>query len=374
MAGGSPFQVRAQDPQSAARLGRLATAHGAIETPVFMPVGTQATVKTMAPHELEMLGVQVVLGNTYHLGIRPGMDVIEASGGLHRFMGWDHPILTDSGGFQVFSLSNLRKVLDNGVEFQSHIDGSTLFLGPVESMGIQRLLGSDIAMVFDECAPYPCTPDYACKAVDKTLAWAALCVKQDRAEGQLVFGIVQGGEYPELRRRCARELVAMDFDGYAVGGVSVGEPEDVLLAGVRDGVAELPEGKPRYLMGVGRMDQLLKAIAMGIDMFDCVMPTRYARNGSAFTRSGKVAVKAGRYRLDTRPVEPGCECLTCRSFSRAYVRHLLNVNEILGVRLLTLHNIHRYMEFMKDIRAALAEGTYQAFMRDALKRQQGDDE
>jgi queuine tRNA-ribosyltransferase len=355
------FDILESDPQSQARTGRLVTAHGVVETPVFMPVGTQATVKAMSPLEMEQLGAQVILGNTYHLFVRPGMDVIETCGGLHAFMGWDGPILTDSGGFQVFSLSGLRKIRDDGVEFSSHVDGSPLFLGPVEAMSIQRTLGSDIAMAFDECPPHDCSHDYACKSLGKTLAWAAICAEQPRAAGQLVFGIVQGGEFTALRERCARELVAMGFDGYAVGGVSVGEPEDVLLKGIADGVRELPVDRPRYLMGVGRLSQILHAVSMGVDMFDCVIPTRCARNGSAFTRHGRYAVKAGQYRLDTRPVEEGCECYTCKHFSRAYVRHLLNVGEILGVRLLSVHNLHRYMTFMSDVRSAINGGVFAEF-------------
>jgi queuine tRNA-ribosyltransferase len=355
------FEITKTDAKSAARAGRLSTAHGVVETPAFMPVGTQASVKTMSPLELEQLDAQIVLGNTYHLNIRPGMEVIEACGGLHTFMGWDRPILTDSGGYQVFSLANLSKIREDGVEFNSHIDGKRIFLGPVEAMAIQRTLGSDIAMVFDECAPHPCTHDYACKAVDKTLRWAAICAEQPRSEGQLVFGIVQGGEYTDLRLHCARELVSIGFDGYAVGGVSVGEPEPVLLKGVKDGVQELPIDRPRYLMGVGRLSQILHAVRAGVDMFDCVIPTRIARNGSAFTRKGRYPVKAGEYRMDTRPVEEGCGCYTCTNFSRAYVRHLLNVGEVLGIRLLTIHNLYRYLEFMRELRAAIRDGVYDEF-------------
>lgn len=352
------FEILVTDPGSSARAGRLWTSHGPLETPIFMPVGTQAAVKAMSPVELKALGVGIVLGNTYHLAIRPGIDVIETCCGLHRFMGWDGPILTDSGGYQVFSLARLRKIRADGVEFSSHFDGQRIFLGPVEVMDIQRRLGSDIAMVFDECMPYPCDRDYACQAVDKTLTWAALSAEQERAEGQLVFGIVQGGEYADLRRRCALELVSIGFDGYAIGGVSVGEPEDVLLKGIKDGIAELPYDHPRYLMGVGDMRQILEAVAMGVDMFDCVMPTRFARSGTAFTRQGRYPVKAGEYKEDTRPVEENCECYACANFSRAYIRHLLNVNEILGIRLLTIHNIHRYMQFMKEIRSTLKDGSF----------------
>ena len=358
------FEVLHCDPGSRARRGRLHTAHGVIETPVFMPVGTQGSVKAITPEELHGFGAEVILGNAYHLLVRPGMDVIQACGGLHKFMAWDRAILTDSGGYQIFSLGKLRKIRPEGVEFSSHIDGTRIFLGPGEVMEVQRILGSDIAMVLDECAPYPCPRDSACQAVANTLRWAALCARQKRAEGQLYFGIVQGGEYDDLRAQCARELKAMRFDGYAIGGVSVGEPENVLVAGIRAGVAELPEDRPRYLMGVGRMKQILEAVACGVDMFDCVIPTRFARNGTAFTRKGRFPVKAGVFRLDTAPVEEGCGCYTCRYFTRAYVRHLLNVNEIMGVELLTIHNLFRYMEFMADMRRALAAGCFQEFRRD----------
>lgn len=362
------FEIVADDPHSQARAGILHTAHGPIETPTFMPVGTQATVKSLEPRDLTAAGAQVILSNTYHLIVRPGTDVIAACGGLHRFMGWEGPILTDSGGFQVFSLAGLRKVGEDGVTFQSHVDGSKLFLGPVEAMAAQRIFGSDIAMCFDECPPYPCSAQSACQAVDKTLLWAGLCAEQARAPGQLVFGIVQGGEFRELRERCARELTAIGFDGYAVGGVSVGEPEPVLLQEVEDGVRLLPVERPRYVMGLGDMWQMTEAVAQGVDLFDCVMPTRHARNGSAFTTHGFYPVKAGAYKDDTRPVEEGCSCYCCRTFSRAYVRHLLNVKEILGVRLLTLHNVHRYLETMREMRAAIQAGAFEAWRRDCTAR------
>ena len=362
------FDIVKEDAGSRARRGRLVTAHGVVETPVFMPVGTLGSVKTLEPRDLKELGVQVLLGNTYHLMLRPGEEVMRTCGGLHSFMGWNGPILTDSGGFQVFSLSKLRTMREWGVEFQSHVDGARWFLGPVESMAVQRWLGSDIAMCFDECIPYPVTADYACKSVEKTLRWAALCAKQERAYGQLVFGIVQGGEFSELRERCAKELVAIGFDGYAVGGVSVGEPEPVLLRAVEDGVRHLPWERPRYLMGVGDLGQMAEAVARGVDMFDCVVPTRHARNGSAFTRSGSIPIKAGAFKMDTRPVEEGCSCYCCRNFTRAYVRHLLNVWEILGIRLLTIHNIHRYMEFMAEMRRALDAGAFREWKEETLAR------
>lgn len=353
------FDVLARDPNSAARRGRLWTAHGPVETPVFMPVGTQGTVKAMSPAELEGMDCRILLGNTYHLNDRPGIEIIGELGGLHRFMNWDRAILTDSGGFQVFSLAKLRKMTPDGVEFRSHNDGSKHFLGPREAMHIQKVLGSDIAMAFDECPPYPCDREYACQAVDRTLTWAALCAQQPRAEGQLVFGIVQGGTHADLRERCARELVSIGFDGYAIGGVSVGEPDELIVSGVEMGVGHLPEDRPRYLMGVGGMAQMVEAIARGVDMFDCVMPTRVARNGTAVTRRGRYSLRAGAYKRDRGPVEEGCTCYACRGFTRAYIRHLLNQDEILGVRLLTLHNVHCYLEFLKDIRAAIEAGTFE---------------
>jgi queuine tRNA-ribosyltransferase len=352
------FEILKKDASSSARRGRLWTAHGPVDTPVFMPVGTQGAVKATTPEELLAIDCQVLLGNTYHLNDRPGVDVVELGGGLHKFMGWDRAILTDSGGFQVFSLSKLRKVTDKGVEFRSHVDGAPHFLGPVEAMAIQRRLGSDIAMVFDECPPYPCDREYACQAVDRSLDWAALCVQQPRAEGQLVFGIVQGSVFPDLRERCARELVRMGFDGYAIGGVSVGEPDELIIPGVEMGVAALPEDRPRYVMGVGGFGQMVESIARGIDMFDCVMPTRYARNGTVVTRQGRYSLHAAAHRTDQGPIEDGCGCYACRRFTRSYIRHLLNVDEILGVRLTTLHNLHRYLEFLREIREAIETGKF----------------
>ncbi len=368
MSGPGTFEVTASDPASAARCGRLTTAHGVVETPVFMPVGTQATVKAMSPDELVAVGSEIILSNTYHLMIRPGLDVLDAVGGLHAFMGWNRPILTDSGGFQVFSLSNLRKIRPDGVEFSSHVDGRRIFLGPVEAMAAQRRIGSDIAMAFDECVHYPCEHHYACEAVDRTLTWAALCAGQERAPGQLVFGIVQGGEFAELRARCARELRAIGFDGYAIGGVSVGEPGDVLLGGIESGAAHLPADRPRYLMGVGKPWQMIEAVARGVDMFDCVMPTRCGRNGSAYAGAGRYAVKAGGYKEDLRPIEEGCSCYACRNFSRAYVRHLLNVDEILGVRLVTIHNLHYFMGLMRKMREAIRAGCFEELRREYRER------
>jgi queuine tRNA-ribosyltransferase len=346
----------------------LQTAHGVVETPVFMPVGTQATVKCMAPDELRQLGAPIILGNTYHLVIRPGTELIEKAGGLHKFMGWDGAILTDSGGYQVFSLAKLRKITADGVEFQSHVDGATLFLGPKEAMAAQAALGSDIAMAFDECPPWPCDREYACASVERTLQWAARCREQQRGDGQLLFGIVQGSVYPELRARCARELTAMEFNGYAVGGVSVGEPFTEMVQQVATTLPHLPVDKPRYLMGVGTPPQLVELVARGVDMFDCVLPTRVARNGAVFTMTGCYPIKNACYREDFGPLEEGCACAACRQFSRAYVRHLFRANEILGLRLLTTHNLHVYLELMRRVRAAIAGGRFEEFRRDFVAR------
>ena len=364
----NPFTLLSSTPTErgfAARRGVLCTAHGEVQTPVFMPVGTQATVKTLEPRDLRELKVQILLGNTYHLLIRPGNEIMALAGGLHAFMGWDGPILTDSGGFQVFSLGRLRKITPEGVAFNSHVDGKRFFLGPEESMETQRVLGSDVAMCFDECIPHPATRDYAEKSVRTTVEWAARCKAAPHAPGQLVFGIVQGGAFADLRALCARELAAIGFDGYAVGGVSVGEPEPELLQGIENSTPHMPEDRARYLMGVGDPIQLVEGVARGIDMFDCVMPTRHARNGSAFTRHGSVPVKAGRFARDLSPVEEGCACYCCRNFTKAYVRHLLNCGEILGERLLTIHNVHFFMRFMEEMRAALDAGTFPEFRRRA---------
>ena len=352
------FEVEKTDNRTRARLGRLKTAHGEVETPVFMDVGTLGTVKALEPRDLVETRARVVLGNTYHLMLRPGAEVIAAAGGLHRFMGWEGPILTDSGGFQVFSLAKMRKLTEEGCRFQSHIDGHELFLGPKESMAMQRVLGSDIAMVFDECLPYPCDRARAEKSVEQTLRWAARSKAEPHAEGQQVFGIVQGGVYDDLRRHCAEELVKIGFDGYAVGGVSVGEPEEFMYKAVEASVPYLPEDKPRYVMGLGVMHQMAECVARGIDMFDCVIPTRIARHGTAITRRGNVAIKAAKWIFDQGPVEEGCDCYCCRNFTRSYVRHLLASDEILGLRLLTIHNVRALNRFMEEMRAALAAGDF----------------
>lgn len=362
------FQIEARDSNGAARAGKLQTAHGVIETPVFMPVGTQGTVKCMAPHELRELSAQIILGNTYHLMIRPGLELIRKAGGLHKFMNWDGPILTDSGGYQVFSLAKLRRISERGVEFQSHVDGATLFLGPVEAMEAQTVLGSDIAMAFDECAPWPCDREYACRSVDLSLQWAARCREKGLGSGQLLFGIVQGSVFADLRKRCAKELVAMDFPGYAIGGVSVGEPQPEMLQQVDFTVPHLPADKPRYVMGVGTPWQLVEMVARGVDMFDCVLPTRAGRNGRVFTQTGSYAIKNAAYREDFGPLEAGCGCYACRHFTRAYLRHLFWANEILGLRLLTWHNLHVFLSLMRRARQAIIAGSFQEFQREFVAR------
>ncbi len=357
------FALLKTDSETKARLGRLTTTRGVIDTPVFMPVGTQGSVKALDPRELMEMGTQIMLGNTYHLNIRPGMEIIRAAGGLHRFINWPHPILTDSGGFQVFSLAKIRKIKPHGVEFRSHLDGSLLFLGPKEAMEIQRHLGSDIAMCFDDCPPHGGSPRDLQSAVDRTIRWARECREQPRAAGQFVFGIVQGANNPQLREQCAREIVAMDFDGYAIGGVSVGEPEWEMLQAVEMTEPFLPANKARYAMGLGTPAQLVELVARGVDMFDCVLPTRVARNGTAFTSRGTFAVKGGAVKNDFGPIEEGCACFACKNFSRAYLRHLLNVNEILGLRMVSVHNSHMYLQLMADIRRHLAAGTFGEFRR-----------
>jgi len=354
----SHYTCLKESQASFARLGRLETAHGTVNTPVFMPVGTRGTVKAMSPWELEQLNAQIILGNTYHLLLKPGADLVERAGGLHEFESWHHPILTDSGGFQVFSLAQLRKMKPDGVEFSSHIDGSRFFLGPVESIKVQRQLGSDIVMAFDECTPYPCSHARAEESLNITMRWAEMSANQPLKEGQQMFGIVQGSVFQDLRERAVKELTALDFNGYAIGGVSVGESEEEMIRVMGWTAPLLPKDKPRYLMGVGTPKQILEGVKRGIDMFDCVMPTRLARHGSAFVRGGMtIPVKAGKYREDFSPVDERCSCYACKNFTKAYIRHLMNVDEILGIRLLTIHNISYFMGLMERIRTAISEDT-----------------
>jgi queuine tRNA-ribosyltransferase len=385
------FELLGKDPSSKERRGRLTTGHGVIETPAFMPVGTQGSVKAVSPQELHELEAQIILGNTYHLFVRPGLEVIRHFGGLHRFMNWDGPILTDSGGYQIFSLAKLRKITEDGVAFQNHLDGTPTFISPESAMEIQAALGSDIAMVLDECPPWPCEYDYAARSVERTHRWAARC--QDAArklkEGgnvqrptsnvqrstdendardainhqpstinQMVFGIVQGGTFEDLRRSSAQALAAADFDGYAIGGVSVGEPETEMMQAVEWSEPHLPENKPRYAMGLGTPPQLIELIGRGMDMFDCVLPTRLARNGTAFTAGGSLNLKNAEFAMQKGPLEEGCGCPACREFTRGYIRHLIKAEEILGLRLITVHNLHFYLDLMKRARCAIENGTF----------------
>ncbi|WP_352419905.1 tRNA guanosine(34) transglycosylase Tgt [Proteiniborus sp.] len=339
-----------------ARLGKIYTPHGVIETPIFMPVGTRATVKTMTPEELKDLGAQIILGNTYHLYLRPGHKLIEEAGGLHKFMNWDKPILTDSGGFQVFSLGELRKITEEGVEFRSHIDGSKHFISPEKSIEIQNSLGSDIMMAFDECAPYPSGWDYVKQSLERTTRWAKRCKEANKnPETQALFGIVQGGMYRDLREQSAREIIDLDFPGYAVGGLSVGEPAELMYEMLDYTVPLLPKEKPRYLMGVGSPDYLFESVIRGIDMADCVLPTRIARNGTVLTSCGKVVIRNAKYSKDFTSLDPECDCYTCKNYTRAYIRHLFNVDEILGARLATIHNVYFLLKLMENIRQAIKE-------------------
>jgi queuine tRNA-ribosyltransferase len=364
----SHFQLLAEDTGTGARRGRLSTLHGAVETPAFMPVGTQGTVKAVTPDHLWAIGAQVILGNTYHLHLRPGSELIRNLGGLHRFMGWDGPILTDSGGFQVFSLAKLRDVRSDGIAFQSHLDGAKLFLGPKEVMAIQANLGSDIAMVIDECPPWPVGRDACALACERSLRWARECREMALASGFLpsghhVFAIAQGSTYDDMRREAAQALAALDFPGYAVGGVSVGEPQEEMFRQVAATAPFLPADRPRYTMGLGTPPQMLRMIALGIDMFDCVLPTRVARNGLAFTPDGPINLRNERFRADPGPIVEGLDNYTCRNFSRAYLRHLLIAGEMLGGTLLTIHNLHFFLDLMEQARAHIEAGDYGTWHR-----------
>jgi queuine tRNA-ribosyltransferase len=377
------FELLKTDSKSKARRGRLTTAHGVIETPAFMPVGTQGSVKGVSPRELQELNAQIILGNTYHLFVRPGLDVIRHIGGLHAFMNWNRPILTDSGGYQIFSLAKLRKITEEGVHFQNHVDGTPAFISPEIAIEIQAVLGSDIAMVLDECPPWPCKRDYAARSLEMTTRWAKRCkeanVQRSTPNAQrpmteasssnyqpstinpMLFGIVQGGTFADLRKQSAQAIVDVGFDGYAVGGVSVGEPEEEMMAAIEASEPFLPTDKPRYGMGLGTPPQLLKLIARGMDMFDCVLPTRLARNGTAFTAAGTLNLKNAEFAMQKEPIEAKCGCPACREFSRAYIRHLVKAEEILGLRLITLHNLHFYLDLMKKARETIENGTFTQF-------------
>ena len=365
------FELLATDGR--ARRGRLEFARGRVETPVFMPVGTYGTVKGMTPEELTSLGARIILGNTFHLMLRPGEAIVRAHGGLHGFMHWDGPILTDSGGFQVWSLAELRKISEEGVRFASPVDGSPVFLGPERSMQIQRALGADIVMAFDECTPYPATEQEARASMELSLRWAARCREAHGDNPAALFGIVQGGMHDGLRRESLAGLVSLGFDGYALGGLSVGEPAEERNAVIEAVEPAMPADSPRYLMGVGTPEDLVESVARGIDMFDCVMPTRHARNGYLFTRRGTVRIRNARHREDTAPLDPECACYTCRHFSRAYLRHLERCNEILGARLNTIHNLHYYLDLMAQARAAIEAGRFEAWRRDFHARRTGEE-
>ncbi|MBT2735745.1 tRNA guanosine(34) transglycosylase Tgt [Bacillus sp. ISL-7] len=342
--------------QTGARLGRVHTPHGSFDTPAFMPVGTLATVKTMSPEDLKEMGAGIILSNTYHLWLRPGHEIIREAGGLHKFMNWDRAILTDSGGFQVFSLSEFRKIEEEGVHFRNHMSGEKLFLSPEKAMEIQNALGSDIMMAFDECPPYPATYEYMQKSVERTSRWAERCLNaHGRPNDQGLFGIVQGGEYEELRKQSAKDLVSLDFPGYAVGGLSVGEPKDIMNRVLEHTTPLLPTNKPRYLMGVGSPDSLIDGSIRGIDMFDCVLPTRIARNGTLMTSTGRLVVKNAQFTRDFGPLDENCDCYTCRNYSRAYIRHLIKCDETFGIRLTSYHNLYFLLRLMEKVRQAIME-------------------
>lgn len=357
------YELIKQCPHTGARAGRIHTPHGSFDTPIFMPVGTQASVKTLAPEELKEMGAGIILSNNYHLFLRPGSKLVKEAGGLHKFMNWDRAILTDSGGFQVFSLGDLRKISEEGVTFRSHIDGSKKFLSPEIATQSQMDLGADIIMAFDECVPYPADFKYTRESMELTLRWAQRCKDTMTNPNQGLFGIVQGGMYKDLRIECANRLVDMDFHGYAVGGLSVGEPKELMYEMLDITLEHLPQNKARYLMGVGTPDCLVEGVMRGIDMFDCVYPTRVARNGTAMTWNGRLVIKNAQYEHDFHPIDEHCNCYTCRNYSRAYIRHLVRVNEIFGLRLLTIHNLHFLIDFMRQMRQSIMEDRFPEFYR-----------
>ena len=362
------FELIKTCKQSGARLGILHTPHGDIPTPIYMPVGTQATVKAMTPHEMESLGTKIMLSNTYHLHLRPGEDIVQEAGGLHKFMSWDHPILTDSGGFQVFSLAGLRKITEEGAAFRSHLDGSKRFISPEKSMDIQQALGADIAMAFDVCSPYPCDHKTAEEAMHRTHRWAERCKKHHTRTDQALFGIVQGAFYDDLRIESAKVLTDMDFPGYGIGGLSVGEPKPIMYDMLEKIEPYMPKHKPRYLMGVGTPDCFLEGVLRGVDMFDCVLATRIARNGTVFTRNGRLVVRNAAYAHDFEPLEEGCDCYACQHFSRAYIRHLIKAEEITGARLTSIHNLRFLIRMMEEIRQAIMEDRFLDYRREFYDR------
>ncbi|MBU0965422.1 MAG: tRNA guanosine(34) transglycosylase Tgt [Proteobacteria bacterium] len=368
----SPFTLHAQSSQCAARAGEVRTLHGTIQTPVFMPVGTQATVKGVTPENLLEIGAQIILGNTYHLFLRPGHELIRQLGGLHKFMNWHGPILTDSGGFQIYSLKELARITEEGATFKSHLDGSSHFLSPEDAVAVQEALGSDIMMCLDTCIPYPATWQEAETATALTARWAARCRAAQQETGQLLFGIVQGGMYPDLRARSVQDMLSIGFDGYALGGLSVGEPTEVMYDMTARTAALLPAAFPKYVMGVGTPEDLVECVFRGIDMFDCVMPTRNARNGMLFTSRGRLVIKNACHYNDPRPADENCDCYTCRNYSRAYLRHLYMAKEIMASQLNTIHNLHYFVNLMKQMRQAIREDRFEIFRKEfyAMREQQ----
>ncbi|MCF8008266.1 MAG: tRNA guanosine(34) transglycosylase Tgt [Halanaerobiales bacterium] len=362
------FKLITKDSDSNARRGKIKTQHGEIHTPIFMPVGTQATVKAMTPRELKEIGVEIILGNTYHLYLRPGHKLIEEAKGLHKFMNWEKPILTDSGGFQVFSLSDLREIKEEGVYFQSHIDGSKHFISPEKSVEIQNALGADIVMAFDECPPEPTNYDYVSNSLDRTIRWALRSKEAMENVDQSLFGIIQGGIFKDLREKSVKEMVQINFPGYAIGGLSVGEAKKDMLDTLEFTVPLMPEDKPRYLMGVGTPEDLIEGVLRGIDMFDCVMPTRIARHGSIYTSEGRITIRNATYKDDFDPPDKDCNCYVCQNYSRAYVRHLLKRKEILGVRLTTYHNLYFFINLMKKIRDSIEDNSFLTFRENFYKK------
>ncbi|HZK33259.1 MAG TPA: tRNA guanosine(34) transglycosylase Tgt [Tissierellaceae bacterium] len=363
------FELLKQSKDTMARLGKLHTPHGVVETPIFMPVGTRGTVKAMTPEEVRDLGAQIILSNTYHLYLKPGHELIKEAGGLHKFMNWNGPILTDSGGFQVFSLGDLRKIKEDGVEFRSHIDGSKHFISPEKSIEIQNALGSDIMMCFDECAPYPSEYDYVKQSMERTTRWAERCKEyHKKLDKQGLFGIVQGGMYRDLREKSARDLIKLDFPGYAIGGLSVGEPRELMCEVLDYTTPILPKDRPRYLMGVGTPDYLFESVIRGIDMADCVLPTRIGRNGTVLTSRGRLVVRNAKYSKDFTSLDPDCDCYVCKNYSRAYIRHLFNVNEILGARLATIHNLYFLIKLMENIRVSIKEERLLEYKREFYEK------
>jgi queuine tRNA-ribosyltransferase len=359
------FKLHKKDKQTQARRGTLYTPHGKIETPIFMPVGTHAAMKAMTPAQVKETGAQIILSNTYHLHLHPGEALVQKAGGLHQFMGWDGPILTDSGGFQVFSLPN-KRITEEGAFFRHEVTGEEVFLDPARAMAIQEALGADIIMNFDECIPYPCDKEYAKRSTEKTIRWAKQCIEAHKRPDQLLFGIVQGSVFEDLRKHCAKELVKMNFPGYAIGGVSVGEGLELLKQVVSYTAPHLPEDKPRYLMGVGLPEDILESVERGIDMFDCVIPTRYARSATLFTNRGRIRLTNKNYRRDFYPVEPNCGCYTCQNFTRAYLHHLFTSNEVLSAILASIHNVHFYLNMMSEIRESIEQGRFKEYKEQFL--------